>query len=32
MLMTYCHTCLNNGNQISDFFRSDPPSLAEYFA
>jgi hypothetical protein len=24
------HTCVNDGNQISDFFGMDPPSLSEY--
>ncbi|KAF0730070.1 hypothetical protein AaE_009328 [Aphanomyces astaci] len=30
MLLTNCHCCHFRGNQISDFFDLEPPSLKEY--
>ena len=30
VFLTNVHTCVNRGNQISDFFQLDPPTLEEY--
>ncbi|TPX65512.1 hypothetical protein CcCBS67573_g08109 [Chytriomyces confervae] len=30
-ILTNIHTCMNGGNQISDFFKILPPSAQEYF-
>ena len=30
VFLTNIHTCVNEGNQVSDFFQLDPPSLQEY--
>lgn len=32
VLLANCHTCLNGGNQISDFFNCQPPTLEEYLS
>lgn len=32
VFLTNCLTCHNGGNQISDFFQCDPPTLEEYLS